>query len=63
MTTLKSVKSTLTLNDGVKIPIIGYGTYFDPIATSPSIDDIKEEDYQMVKQYFKSVLVDNGYPS
>ena len=55
-TLLNSVQSTFTLNDGVTIPVIGYGTYFEPIAKSRSMDEIQEKHYQMVKKYFKSVL-------
>ena len=58
---MKSVQSTFTLNDGVKIPVIGYGTYFEPIAKSRSMDEIQDKHYQMVKKYFKSVLIDNDY--
>eukprot|EP01084_Bolivina_argentea_P288135 494514_1 len=50
---LESVRSTVTLNDGVKIPIIGYGSR---MFTNPT-----EKDYLSVKSYLKSAIIDCGY--
>eukprot|EP01083_Nonionella_stella_P112303 330210_1 len=46
----------VTLNDGVRMPVIGYGTYFQFVVDNGSVEQVTEEGYQKVKGYLKSAL-------
>jgi len=61
MASLTSLKSLVTLNDGVQIPVVGYGTYLDSAATTDCLDDVTEADYLAMKSFLKDTVVDNGY--
>eukprot|EP01083_Nonionella_stella_P168453 568703_1 len=56
----------VTLNDGVRMPVIGYGTAFPSVPSiarafpSGDVDQITEEDYQTVKGYLRSAI-DAGF--
>eukprot|EP01083_Nonionella_stella_P065652 172204_1 len=44
------------LNDGVRMPVIGYGTAFPRLFNRGDVEQITEDDYQTIKGYLKSAI-------